>query len=111
MLERTSNVLQKKAPTLWVTIDDLRIPVAVPSLDLTERFLEQARAISQLSEGLTMTAYDDIFEFFAEVLSCNHNYIRFTPEELKKKNITVDQIIGVLADWALFIGALADLKN
>lgn len=111
MLERTSNVLQKKAPTLWVTIDDLRIPVAVPSLDLTKRFLEKARAVSELTNGLTMTAYDDIFEFFAEVLSCNHNYIRFTPEELKQKNITVDQIVGVLADWAQFIGALADLKN
>lgn len=111
MLTRTSTALTHTAPTLWVTLDDIQIPVAVPSLDLTEKFLEKARAISELQNGLTQTAYDDIFDFFAEVLSCNHNYVRYTPEELKKKRITVDQIIGVLADWARFIGALADLKN
>jgi hypothetical protein len=111
MITHTSTALQNKAPTLWVCIDDYKIPVAVPTLDMTERFLEKAKAVSELQNGLTKTAYDDIFDFFAEVLSCNHNYIRYTAEELKQKNITVDQIVGVLADWAVFMGRLADLKN
>ena len=111
MIQKTSTALKHQAPTLWVCIDDYKIPVAVPTLDMTERFLQKAKAVAELQNGLTLTAYDDIFEFFAELLSCNHNYIRYTPEDLKKKNITVDQILGVLADWTQFIGALADLKN
>lgn len=111
MITKTSNALTHKAPTLWVNLDDTRIPVAVPSLDLTEKFLEKAHAVAELQNGLTQEAYDGLFEFFADLLSCNHNYRRFTPEELKAKNITVEQIIGVLADWAQFIGALASLKN
>ena len=111
MITQTSTALKHTAPTLWVCIDDYRIPVAVPTLELTERFLEKAKIVAALQDGLTQSAYDDIFDFFAELLSCNHNYIRYTAEELKKKNITVEQILGVLADWAQFIGALADLKN
>ena len=111
MITQTSTVLKHTAPTLWVCIDDYKIPVAVPSLDLTERFLEKAKIVAELQNGLTQTAYDDIFEFFAELLSCNHNYIRYTADELKKKDITIDQIIGVLADWANFIGSIAELKN
>lgn len=111
MITQTSTALKHTAPTLWVCIDDHKIPVAVPSLDLTERFLEKAKIVATFKNGLTRSEYDDLFDFFAELLSCNHNYIRYTAEELKQKNITVEQIIGVLADWAQFIGALASLKN
>lgn len=111
MIERTSIALNHKAPTFWVCIGDQKIPVAVPTLDMVERFLQKASAVAALKDGLTVSAYDDIFEFFAELLSCNHNYIRYTAEELKQTNITIDQIVGVLADWTAFIGALADLKN
>lgn len=111
MITKTSTALKHTAPTLWVCIDDYKVPVAVPTLDMTERFLQKAKIVAELTDGLTQTAYDDIFELFAELLSCNHNYIRYTAEELKQKNITVDQIVGVLADWANFIGAIAQLKN
>ena len=111
MITQTSTALKHTAPTLWVCIDDYKIPVAVPTLDMTERFLQKAKVVAELTNGLTQTAYDDIFELFAELLSCNHNYVRYTAEELKQKNITIDQIVGVLADWANFIGAIAQLKN
>lgn len=111
MINQTSTFLNKKAPTLWVEIDDLRIPVAVPTLELTEKFLASAQALTEMKDGITREDYDAIFDFFAELLSCNHNYIRFTAAELKSKNITIDQIVGVLADWANFIGAIASLKN
>ncbi len=111
MITQTSTALKHNAPTLWVCIDDFKVPVAVPTLDLTERFMEKAKIVAELQDGLTQTAYDDIFDFFAELLSCNHNYIRFTADELKQKNITIDQIVGVLADWANFIGSIAALKN
>ena len=111
MLAHTSSGLSRSAPTLWVTLGDLQIPVAVPSLDLTEQFLEKSRAVSEFKDGLTQDAYDDIFAFFAELLSCNYNYVRFTPEDLKQRRVTVSQIIDVLADWANFIGTLASLKN
>lgn len=111
MINMTSTALKHTAPTLWVCIDEYKVPVAVPTLDMTESMLEKCKAVAELKNGLTQTAYDDIFDLFAEVLSCNHNYIRFTAEELKQKNITVDQIMGVLADWANFIGAIAASKN
>ncbi len=111
MITQTSNFLNHKAPTLWVVIGDTRIPVAVPTLELTEKFLEQAHALTNMNGGITKEDYDAIFEFFAELLSCNHNYIRYTADELKAMNITIDQIVGVLADWANFIGSLASLKN
>lgn len=111
MITQTSTALKHTAPTLWVCLDDYKIPVAVPTLDMTERFLAKAKIVAELQNGLTPTAYDDIFELFAEVLSCNHNYIRYTAEDLKAKNITVDQIVGVLTDWTNFIGAIAQLKN
>lgn len=111
MITATSNVKAYQAPTLWVTIGELRVPVAVPTLDLVEKFLAKAQKVAELKDGLTLTAYDDIFEFFAELMSCNHNYLRFTPEDLKKTNITVDQIVGVLSDWAKFITDIAELKN
>lgn len=111
MLIKTSNVNAYKAPTLWVNIDDLRIPVAVPTLDMTEDLLERCARVADLKNGLTEEGYADTFDLFAAVLSCNHNYRKFTPEELMAKNITVEQILGVLADWAVFLGEIASLKN
>lgn len=111
MISHTSTFLNQKAPTLWVCIDDTKIPVAVPTLDLTEKFLAQAQAFTEIKDGITKEDYDAIFDFFAELLSCNHNYIRYTAAELKAKNVTIDQIVGVLADWANFIAAIASLKN
>lgn len=116
MLTKTSNVNAYKAPTLWVTIDDLRIPVAVPTLDMTEDLLERCAHVADLENGLTENGlteegYADAFDLFAAVLSCNHNYRKFTPEELMAKKITVEQILGVLADWAVFLGEIASLKN
>lgn len=111
MLTKVSNMNSYKAPTLWVTIDDLKIPVGVPSLDMTESLLEKLRLVADLKNGLTMEGYDHIFDCFAAILSCNHNYLQFTAEDLKKKNLTVEQILGVFADWTAFIGTIASLKN
>lgn len=99
------------APTLWVEIGDLRIPCAVPTVKVVEDILEKAARVLQLENAMSQERYDFAFDLFAEILSCNHNFVSFTPEELKGKNITVTQIIGILTDWVEFIGSLAELKN
>ena len=111
MLTKVSNMNSYKAPTLWVNVGDLKVPVGVPNLDTTEGLLEKLRLVADLKNGLTLEGYNHVFECFAELLSCNHNYLQFTAEDLKKKDITVEQIFGVFADWTNFIGAIASLKN
>lgn len=111
-MNRVSNVKAYTAPTLWVDIDDLHVPCAVPTLDATESILEKAKKVTEFTSGkLTQEGYDYTFELFAELLSSNHNFVSFTADELKKKRITVTQIMGVITDWVQFIGSLADSKN
>ena len=110
-MDRVSSIKAYQSPTLWVEIDSLRVPCAVPSVNVTESLLRKARIVTEFGGSVTQEAYDSIFELFAEVLSCNHNFMRFTPDELKKKNVTVIQIMGILTDWVKFIGDLPQEKN
>ncbi len=99
------------APTFWVIIDELRIPVAVPDLSTTEVLIEKLNLLAKANNGLTEEEYNLTFEMLATLLSNNHNFRRFTADELKEKNITVSQIIGILTDWLGFISELASSKN
>ena len=110
-MNKTSNAKVFDAPTLWVVIDDLRIPCAVPTLDVTERIMDRAAHFMDLPHELSQERYDYAFDLFAEILSCNHNFVTYTPEDLKAKNVTVSHIIGILTDWVQFIGELANQKN
>lgn len=111
-MDKIRNIKAYRAPTLWVDIDDLHIPCAVPTVDLTEAILEKAQVVTELSGGrVTQEGYDAAFELFAEILSCNHNFVTFTPEELKARRVTMTQIVGILIDWVQFIGSLPELKN
>lgn len=110
-MSRVVNIKAFQSPTLWVEIDGLRIPCAVPTVARVEAILAKAEAVTQFANELTQEGYDYTFELFAEILSCNHNFVKISPEELKKKNVTITQIMGVLADWVKFIGELADEKN
>lgn len=111
-MDRIRNIKAYKAPTLWVDIDDLHIPCAVPTVELTELLLEKAQIVTELTSGkVTQEGYNAAFDLFAEILSCNHNFVRFTPDELKDRRITMTQIVGILIDWVQFIGGLVDLKN
>lgn len=105
------NIAAYGAPTLWVTIDDLRIPVAVPTVDVAEQLLDKLNLLAEARDGITQETYDLAFEMLATMLSSNHNFMKFTAEDLKKKNITVTQIIGILTDWVGFMGDLANSKN
>lgn len=110
-MNKNINIAAYGAPTLWVTIDDLRIPVSVPDVATAEDLLEKLNLIAQEKESITAETYDLAFEMLARLLSNNHNFMKFTADELKKKNITVAQIIGILTDWVGFIGELASSKN
>ena len=110
-MERTSSINAYQSPTLWVNIDDLHIPCAVPDVATVERIMEKAGRVTGFKGRLTREQYDYTFDLFAEVLSCNHDYLDYTPEDLKAKKVTITQIMGVLADWVQFIGELPNLKN
>ena len=99
------------APTLWVEIDDLRIPCAVPTVAVTECIMNKAEQVVNFSSEMSKDQYDFAFELLAIILSCNHNFVHFSPEELKAKRITVTHIIGILTDWIQFIGDLVNQKN
>ena len=110
-MEYVSNIKAYQSPTLWVEIDDLRIPCAVPTVGMVEGILAKAKLVTGFGQKLTQEQYDYAFELFAEILSVNHNFVEYTPAELKTKKVTVTQIMGVLTDWVKFIGELANLKN
>lgn len=110
-MDRVTNIRAYQSPTLWVEIDDLRIPCAVPTVNMVETILAKAQALTETKSQMSQERYNYTFELLSEILSCNHNFLTFSPEELKKKNITIPQIMGVLTDWVRFIGDLAEIKN
>lgn len=110
-MEKTVRAKAYAAPTLWVEIDDLRVPCAVPTVALTTKIVEKAGQFMDLDADLSQERYDYAFDLFAEILSCNHDFVKFTADELKAKHITITQIIGVLTEWVRFIGDLAEEKN
>lgn len=112
-MDKISNANIYKSPTLWVEIDDLRIPCAVPTVDLTEQILARASDVTRICTGghISQEGYDAAFALLAEVLSVNHNFMQYTPDDLKAKRVTVIQLMGILTDWVKFIGDLADQKN
>jgi hypothetical protein len=112
MENKIRNIKAYSAPTLWIDIDDLHIPCAVPTVELTEAILEKAQVVTELTNGkVSQEGYDAAFDLFAEILSCNHNFVTFTADELKARRITTTQVVGILIDWVRFIGSLTELKN
>ena len=105
------NIAAYGSPTLWVTIDDLRVPVSIPDVRTAEILMEKLTLISQEKDCITEETYDLAFESLALLLSNNYNFMKFNADDLKKKNITVAQIINVLIEWVGFIGELANSKN
>lgn len=111
MNSHTIDLARYSLPTLWVTIDDLRVPVSVPDTATTELLLQQLQRIAQAKDGLTEEEYNLAFDMLAALLSSNHNFRRYTAEELKQKNITVLQIVNILTDWVGFISEYIERKN
>ena len=110
-MQKTVNANAYRTPTLWVEIDTLRVPVAVPTLAVAESIMARAAEVAKLTEGLTEEGLREAFELLATVLSCNHNYAKYSADDLMARNITVDQIIGLLTDYIKFLGDVADAKN
>lgn len=112
MSKQLHNIKAYSAPTFWVQIDDLKIPVAIPDVTTTEVLFDGLTKISKIERSaFTLEDYDLALDMLATMFSCNHNYIKFTAAELRAKNITIVQIIGILTDWVCFIKETAQSKN
>lgn len=112
MSKQIHNIKAYCAPTFWVQIDELKIPVAIPDVSTTEALFDSLTKISKDERSaFTLEDYDHALDMLATMLSCNHNYIKFTAAELRAKNVTIVQILSILTDWVCFIKETAQSKN
>lgn len=103
-----------KRPTLEVCMtDEARtvLRVTTPSEAVINEFEALLPELSKIQQG-DRSAVDLIYDLTAQILSCNRDFIKVTPEELRGKyRMDLETAIIFWAEYNKFIDGIANEKN
>lgn len=106
------NTIQR--PVLELTLPDesqTTIHVKTPTMN---KFREMQKVAAEL-ENADMSdrdVVDIIYDFLADIMSCNREYITITAEELSGKyNIDLDAALLIYREYLSFLSGIAAEKN
>lgn len=106
------NTVQR--PTLEVTLmDEARtlLRVTTPTEAVVREFEALLPELGKIQRG-DRSAVDLIYDIMARVLSCNRDFIKVTPEELRGKyRMDLETAIIFMAEYNKFIDGIQNEKN
>ena len=106
------NTVQR--PTLEVTLmDEARtvLRVKLPTEALIAEFEALLPELGKIQQG-DRSAVDLIYDIMARVLSCNRDFIKVTPEDLRGKyRMDLETAIIFMAEYNKFIDGIKNAKN
>lgn len=106
------NTVQR--PTLEVTLMDgarTMLRVTTPNEGTIREFEALLPELGKIQQG-DRSAVDLIYDTIARVLSCNRDFIKVTPEELRGKyRMDLETAIIFMAEYNKFIDGIQNEKN
>jgi superfamily II RNA helicase len=86
--------------------------LTTPTTKLVERFVTIKDEVSEIVKTKDVEKLEKLYEFTAEIISCNAEYITVTAEELKTKyRLTLGDLVVIFAAYLDFIKELNSAKN
>lgn len=102
-------------PVLEVKLRDQNRTVfklTTPTTKLVEQFMAAKGELSEIATTRDATKIKRLYELAAEVISCNADYVRVTPEELRDVyRVTFSDLVVIFAAYLDFIKEFNNAKN
>jgi len=88
------------------------LQVTPPTVDLQEELRASAGDFYALLEGGDDEKREAVWDLAARLMSCNRNWRKITPEDLRKKyKLVEDDLVVFLQDYADFLTSIEHAKN
>lgn len=104
-----------RPPILEVSLyDDARtvLHVTPPTVDLQEELRATAGEFHALLEGGDESQRAAVWNLVARLMSMNRNWLKITPEDLRKKyKLVEDDLVVFLEDYVSFLKGIENAKN
>lgn len=111
----TVNFNRHRPPILEVPLldkDATVLHITLPTVDLQEELRASAADFNALLEGGTEKQRAALFDLAARLMSCNRNWLKITPEELRKKyKLDEEDLVVFFQAYAEFITRTENAKN
>ena len=111
----TVNFNRHRPPVLEVPLfdkDKTVLQVTPPTVDLQEELRATAGDFYALLDGGEDEKREAIWDLAARLMSCNRNWLKITPEDLRKKyKLVEDDLVVFFQDYADFVRNLENAKN
>lgn len=86
--------------------------LTIPTTKLVERFVTIKDEVSEILKTKDVTKIAKLYEFTAELISCNADYITVTADELREKyRLALGDIVVVFAAYLDFLNEINTAKN
>lgn len=111
----TVNFNRYRPPILEVPLfdkDETVLQVTPPTVDLQEELRATSGDFYALLEGGDGETRAAIWDLAARLMSCNRNWRKITPEDLRKKYKLVEEdLVIFLQDYVDFVSGIENAKN
>lgn len=88
------------------------LQVTPPTVDLQEELRASAADLNALLDGGTDEQREFLWDLAARLMSCNRNWRKITPEDLRKKyKLAEDDLVVFFEDYVGFISRMENAKN
>lgn len=111
----TVNFNRHRPPILEVPLfdkDETVLQVTLPTVDLQEELRANAGAFNALLDGGDETQRAALWDLAARLMSCNRNWLKITPEALRKKyRLVEDDLVIFYEAFVEFVRNTENAKN
>ena len=111
----TVNFNRHRPPFLAVPLFDKEetvLQVTLPTVDLQEELRAYAGTFNALLSDGDETQRAALWDLAARLMNCNRNWLKITPEALRKKyNLVEDDLVVFFEDYAAFLKRTENAKN
>ena len=109
------NFNRYRPPILEVPLldaDETILQVTPPTVDLQEELRATAPTFNALLEGGNEEHRAAVWDLCARLMSCNRNWLKITPEDLRKKYKLVEEdLVVFLEGYVAFLNGIENAKN
>lgn len=111
----TVNFNRHRPPILEVPLfdkDETVLHVTLPTVELQEELRANAGDFYALLEGGNDEQREAVWDLAARLMSCNRNWRKITPEDLRKKyKLVEDDLVVFLKGYVDFVTGIEHAKN
>lgn len=105
------NAIQQ--PTMKITLpnkEHTEITLTIPKTSLVERLGAASDELNEIFAKKDASTINQVYQLFAEILSCNQEYREFTADELKEY-LNFDHIAAFCLAYIKFLDSVKKAKN